>query len=135
MADSSPVPAPPGAGAISWAAVLSAGSDPAEPKTGRLLPPPTTALPGTPEKLAVLCQRQRAGQQLWNQAGDPQWNLHNEMVEGGTIRFCIAAEVERNGAVVNRKTAIERSMREADAREDSLMDEVLADMAARRKPA
>ncbi len=36
------------------------------PRKERTLPEPTDALPGTPEKVAVLEERARRGQQLWH---------------------------------------------------------------------
>jgi hypothetical protein len=37
-----------------------------QPSMRRSAPEPTAALPGTPEKFAVLCQRAAAGQLLWH---------------------------------------------------------------------
>ncbi len=46
------------------------------------LPQATPQLPGTPEKVAVLAARYRAGQQLWNQAEDAKMTSGQHQRDG-----------------------------------------------------
>lgn len=125
---------------VSWAAIVAAGLKAVTAENGRPIPPPTDTLPGTPEKVAVLCRRQRLHQHLWNPFGDPTFDLRNELYDKrgvvpgqyGTITLGISGDVARNGAVINRQTEAERDYHEIEESDDSIKDELFADFAARK---
>jgi hypothetical protein len=66
---------------------------------GRSLPPaPTSALPGTPEKVAILCQRARDGFSLWHPA-DPTLFAETGGRRKGVRRFSFSMAAGFGGAV------------------------------------
>lgn len=112
---------------LAWGQILRAAEEVAFAGLAcdRSLPSKTDTIPSSPEKLAVLCQRYRAGLALWNPA-DPRI----ERDESGTLYIVITIDVDRNGAVINRRTNTEEAAREAEEQEDSFADEIAADMEA-----